>query len=559
MIQAYSEVGVNGTWEAGLILPSRPLVENILVVDYLITGVPSPGQDSSDLQTLITVDDDVPVVKFSTIPLSLDDEDLEVLQFAIQITEDGGMPEGDLMVNWAFIRNNLIMNNGQSSSTIPYISNNSGIWTYVGSLDFTQGVNVSLEDGDELIWWIDVVDRAGNTASGTGLSIIDAMNTDFTVLSYDVTVTNIEISLADGTAPRGNEVVEGTELGVVVHVRNIGTKSGTVTISLMEDMGETRSWLSHGDIELSLSPGQTLQTIPILYETHGAGQQNLYVNVSGMDSWVENSLLPNCYAILDNATCNLNVENDMPRVISQEDAESGLDGVSAFNIILVILLIGAGFAIIVLLRRDDSDNSIFYDDDDDWEEEQEEEEENSFSKLTPDLPTEVSDSQDVANATMALDGRGDITKEATIETVTLPTLEMPTQPEPTVEPKKRKSVKRKKSAAELEKQKEEKLAEKKKMAAKTAELMKLDIGDLTRMADAEGVMSSGTKEEVIERLVVENMAVDDETFDEVTEDESSDDNVDFSSMTLSQLKDELRTRGLSLKGKKAELIARLEE
>jgi hypothetical protein len=30
-------------------------------------------------------------------------------------------------------------------------------------------------------------------------------------------------------------------------------------------------------------------------------------------------------------------------------------------------------------------------------------------------------------------------------------------------------------------------------------------------------------------------------------------------MTLSQLKDELRTRGLSLKGKKAELVARLEE
>jgi hypothetical protein len=97
------------------------------------------------------------------------------------------------------------------------------------------------------------------------------------------------------------------------------------------------------------------------------------------------------------------------------------------------------------------------------------------------------------------------------------------------------------------------------MAAKTAELMKLDIGDLTRMADAEGVMSSGTKEEVIERLVIENIAADDETFDEVTEDESSDDNVDFSSMTLSQLKDELRTRGLSLKGKKAELVARLEE
>ncbi|MDC0556202.1 hypothetical protein OAO34_00240 [Candidatus Poseidoniaceae archaeon] len=496
-IQSYAEVGENGTWDAGLILPSRSLVENILVVDYFITGVPAPGEDSTDVQTSITVDETSPVVQFSSVPLSLDDYDLEVLQFAIQITEDGGMPEGDLLVNWAFLRNNLIMDKGQSSSPIPYISNNSGIWSYVGGIDFTEGVNVSLEDGDELIWWIDVVDRAGNTATGTGMSLIDAMNTDFTVLSFDVTVTNIEISLADGKAPRGNEVVEGTELGVIVHVRNLGTKTGTVTVSLMEDMGESRSWLSHGDMELSLSPGQSLFTIPMLYETHGAGQQNLYVNVTGMDSWVENSVLPHCYAVLDNATCSLNVESDMPRVISQDDVESGLDGLTAFNIILVLLLFGAAFTIVVLMRRDNSDESIFYDDDE-WEDE----EDTTSSKITPDLPTVVSDSQDVDTVAMALDGRGDITKEATVETVSLPTLEAPTQPDPTVDNKSRKSVKRKKkSPAELEDQKKERLAKKEKRAAKTAELMELDIGDLTRMADAEGVLSSGTKEEIIKRLV----------------------------------------------------------
>jgi hypothetical protein len=480
-----------------LILPSRSLVENILVVDYYITGVPAPGEDSSEVQTSITVDETSPMVQFSSVPLSLDDYDLEVLQFAIQITEVGGMPEGDLLVNWAFLRNSVIMANGQSSSPIPYISNNSGSWSYVGGIDFTEGVNVSLEDGDELIWWIDVVDRAGNTATGTGMSLIDAMNTDFTVLSFDVTVTNIEISLADGKAPRGNEVVEGTELGVIVHVRNLGTKTGTVTISLMEDMGESRSWLSHGDMELSLSPGQSLHTIPMLYETHGAGQQNLYVNVTGMDSWVENSVLPHCYAVQDNATCGLNVESDMPRVISQDDAKSGLDGLSVFNIILVLLLIGAAFAIVVLMRRDNSDESIFYDDDE-WEDE----EDTITSKITPDLPTVVSESQDVETVAMALDGRGDITKEATVETVVLPTLEAPTQPEPTVEEKSRKSVKRKKkSPADIEKQKEERVAKKEKRAAKTAELMELDIGDLTRMADAEGVPSSGTKEEIIKRLV----------------------------------------------------------
>ena len=82
-----------------------------------------------------------------------------------------------------------------------------------------------------MIWWIDVVDLAGNSARGTGLSMVDPMRTDFTVLSFDMTVTNIEIALADGNTPRGNEVVEGTEISVVVHVRNLGTKAGTVTIS----------------------------------------------------------------------------------------------------------------------------------------------------------------------------------------------------------------------------------------------------------------------------------------------------------------------------------------
>jgi hypothetical protein len=49
--------------------------------------------------------------------------------------------------------------------------------------------------------------------------------------------------------------------------------------------------------------------------------------------------------------------------------------------------------------------------------------------------------------------------------------------------------------------------------------------------------------------------------DELSEEKSDDDvtSVDFSSMTIAQLKDELRSRGLPLNGKKADLIARLEE
>ena len=340
------------------------------------------------------------MVQFSTAPLSLDDEDLDMLQFSVLIIEDGGMPSGDLPVNWAFMRNSLILPGGQSSAMIPYVANIDGMWTYSGSVDFTEGINVSLEDGDELIWWVDVTDLAGNSASGTGLSVIDPMRTDFTVLSFDITVTNIEISLAGGKAPRGNEVVEGTEIGVVVHVRNMGTKSGTVTISLVEDMGAARTWLSHGEMELSLSPGQSLETIPLLFETHGAGQQNLYVNITGMDIWIDNSMLPHCSGINGTATCNLDMESDMPRVISQEDAESGMDAMTAIVSILALLLLGAGVAIVVLIRRDGTDESIFYDDDDEWEDEPEE-----YSVQEPEriLPPMAPSRPDMDAATKALE------------------------------------------------------------------------------------------------------------------------------------------------------------
>ena len=408
-ISAYSEVGENGTWGAGMVLPSRSLTDSFLVVDYSVTGVVSPGNDISDVETLITVDDISPVVQFSSVPLSFDDDDLEVLQFAVLIIEEGGMPEGDLMVNWAFLRNGLVMNNGQSSDSITFISSNSGTWSYVGSIDFTDGVNVSLEDGDELIWWIDVTDRAGNFASGTGLSMIDAMNTDFTVLSFDVTVTNLEIALADGGTPRGNEVVEGTEIGVVVHVRNMGTRPGTVTVTLMEDMGESRSWLAHGSMELSLSPGQTLETIPLKFETHGAGSQNLYVNITGMDLWIDNSLMPNCYGVNTTVSCDLNVESDMPRVITQEDAESGMGGMTAIISILVLLLGGAGFAIVILLRRDDGESSIFYDDDE-WEDDSE----YSDEKVTPILPPMAPERPDLDAVTSSLDN-SDVTENSVSE------------------------------------------------------------------------------------------------------------------------------------------------
>ena len=122
-----------------------------------------------------------------------------------------------------------------------------------------------------------------------------------------------------------------------------------------------------------------------------------------MDLWIENSLMPNCYGVNSTVSCDLNAESDMPRVISQEDAESGMDGMTAIISILVLLLGGAGFAIVVLLRRGNDEESIFYDDDE-WEDDPSEYDD---EKITPILPPMAPERPDLDAATSTLTSSDD--------------------------------------------------------------------------------------------------------------------------------------------------------
>ena len=141
--------------------------------------------------------------------------------------------------------------------------------------------------------------------------------------------------------------------------------------------------------------------------------------------WLDNPSLLNCYSVLDNATCDLDVQQNMPKVISQEDAESGFDMFSAFNIILVLLLLGAVVTIVVLLRRENSSESVFYDDDDEWEDE---DEEYTDQKITPILPPMAPERPVLDAATKALVS-SDNSDEDSVDLVE-PSSELPeTEPE----------------------------------------------------------------------------------------------------------------------------------
>ncbi|MDP6864934.1 MAG: hypothetical protein QGG96_05945 [Candidatus Poseidoniaceae archaeon] len=380
LVSALANISSDGTWSTEMLLPSRPLLPPELTVEYSVVGVISPGEDATTVVTGIIVDDIVPAVTYTAVPLVITDEDLEVLPFTIAIDDQGGLPEGDLVVHWAFIRNGVVLEGGQSSGIIPYIATNEGVHSYSGTADFTQGVNISLADGDSLIWWINVVDLAGNTAVGTGTSQIDPMRPSFTVLSFDITITSIDITLENGTIPRGNQVVEGDIISVTIIVKNLGTKAGVVQISLMEDLQRDRDWLLHDTVELSIGPGQSLNSQAITFETHGSGSQYLYLNVSGQDRWIDNVIVPHCSGHLDKASCTLDLDPDMPNVITAEEANSGIGTMTLVIVILALLLVGMAVAIVVIMKRSPDQSSMYYDDDD-WDQFEDEDEEEIVENL----------------------------------------------------------------------------------------------------------------------------------------------------------------------------------
>jgi hypothetical protein len=112
----------------------------------------------------------------------------------------------------------------------------------------------------------------------------------------------------------------------------------------MEDLKRDRNWLTQDTVEITLAPGQTLPLEVLLFETHGSGPQNLAINLTGMDRWIDNVMLPHCSGQEGNASCDLNVETDMPNVISNEEAQSGIGSTSAIMVILGILIAVMGVA-----------------------------------------------------------------------------------------------------------------------------------------------------------------------------------------------------------------------
>ena len=97
-----------------------------------------------------------------------------------------------------------------------------------------------------------------------------------------------------------------------------------------------------------------------------------------------------------------------------------------------------------------------------------------------------------------------------------------------------------------------------KKAAALAAAMEEEDGDSPSILDAAEAMGPDSDEEIAEASdVVEDVVVAEESADELDSTESA--NQDYSSMTVAELKELLKAAGKPVSGKKADLIARLQE
>lgn len=352
LVESSTDILTDGTFNTGIILPYRQLSNPSLVFSLELFGMPDSVQLISDDTATIIVDWDSPEVTFEALPTMVDSLQLENLLVTASINDGGGLSGDAVSLNWEYRRDGILLANSEGSADLGLLQSIGTIWTFQDTLDLTP--SILLETDDRLMVWVDGTDLAGNEITGSGTES-DPIGVQIIVREFVVTVPSIQIALADGTPPPGNQVYTGTELSFTVTMRNAGNLAGVVNVTLAETVDGGITWVEHGVYEISLPEGQTREVTPFIFETHIVGTQSLYINITGdIDGFSNLPSTPGCAYFGGMIQCDLREEGDMPNVLNSDTKDDGLDMIWVILFGLIVLgLITAVF--IVILRKGDDD------------------------------------------------------------------------------------------------------------------------------------------------------------------------------------------------------------
>ena len=368
-ISIVTSVNEDASFDSSMILPSRVPLNPTMAVSTEVLNVPGSGSSDINSDASVTVDSKAPTVLFDQ--LNYPDSSLVLLEsdlindvfITVTMVDEIGMIEGPLDVAWVILRSGTAVAGSENTGQLTMIDDGESRDVYQGYIDFTPLNGMSIEQGDQIAFWVTSTDKAGNAVTGLGSESSPRMPT-LRIMKFNPEYTRVVIN------PTSTPVL-GEMLTMQTFWENDGKREGTITVGLYELNPETGQWspalttLSEGNTVINLGAQSSSVIATFQWESWKEGQPLLVLIVedpeTGEMDWNN-----------DNGNnIDLSGINVQPLPVEAE-SDTGLYMVIAVAVIAVSVV-----AILVMRNRGDDD--YYYDDDEDeyeegdWEYEEEDE------------------------------------------------------------------------------------------------------------------------------------------------------------------------------------------
>jgi hypothetical protein len=358
-IQVITDVNEDGSFDTSMILPSRVPLNPTMNVETEVLNLPGLGLSDINSDASVTVDSKSPTVLFdqSNYPDSslvlLESDLINDVLVTVTMVDEIGMNEGPLQVSWVVLRSGVAVAGSENTGELTMIDDGESKDIYQSRIDFTPLNGMTIEQGDQIAFWVTSTDRAGNQVTGLGSESAPRMPT-LRIMKFNPEYTRVVIN------PTTTPLV-GEMLTLQTFWENDGKRDGTITVGLYELNPELNTWapvlttLAEGPTEITLNAQSSSVIAMFQWEPWQEGQPLLVLIIEDSDGEMD----------FDNSNgqnIDLTGINVQPLPIDEESD-------SVLYIVIGVAVIAVSL-VAVLVMRSRGDDEYYYDDEDeedgDW-------------------------------------------------------------------------------------------------------------------------------------------------------------------------------------------------
>ena len=274
----YQEVNVQegGVFSAPLVLPDRTPPVQQLPIELLVLNVPGQGSSISNYDSVLVVDSAAPQVVFdqfifpTSSLLRLESDRLDSVLIDIQIDDSGGMSLDNVTVYWDYYRNGLPRLGVGGTGELAYVGTTNTLYHFSSTLDLRPTDGKKLLEGDQIVFWFEATDLAGNNLQGDGTED----NPRVPLLEIIEFVPVLKSWAIEPLVPEFGESVS-----IRASFENQGIRSGEINVTLVERIED--SWYVHDSVVIQLTSLDSDASATFEWEAWKSGSSELYIYIDG--------------------------------------------------------------------------------------------------------------------------------------------------------------------------------------------------------------------------------------------------------------------------------------